>query len=99
MSFGQLHPLERLAEDELAGMEDERLVIRDAEQLGQIGLRGADVDEGVAVVPEDSEGSVEVEVDRRGLEVGRVVRADRDVTRLERRRMLRSERTLTNDAR
>ena len=40
----QLDPLERLAEDELARVEDERLVVRDLEQLGQVGLRAADVD-------------------------------------------------------
>ena len=43
----------------------------------------ADVDERVAVVAEDAEAAVEVEVDRRRLEVGRVVRVDADPARLE----------------
>ncbi len=81
----QLDPLERLAEDELTGMEDERLVVLDPEQLGQVGLGRADVDVRVAVVAEDPEAAVEVEVDRRRLEVGRVVRVDPDVAGLDRR--------------
>ena len=79
----QLHPLGGLAEHELAGMEDERLVVGDRQQLGQVRLRRPRVDEGVAVVAEHPEAAVEVEVDRRGLEVRRVVRVDPDPARLE----------------
>ena len=64
-------------------MEDERLVVLDRQQLGQVGLRRADVDVRVAVVAEDPERPVEVEVDRRRLEVVRVVRVDADRARLE----------------
>src|SRR5215218_1262892 len=35
---GQLNPLHGLAEDELAGVQDERLVVPDREQLGEVGL-------------------------------------------------------------
>ena len=79
----ELDPFERLAEHELAGMEDERLVVGDADDLGQVRLRRARVDVGVAVVAEDPELAVEVEVDRRRLEAGRVVRVDADPARLE----------------
>ena len=65
-------------------MEDERLVVGDRQHLGQVRLRRPDVDVRVAVVAEDPERAVEVEVDRRRLEVGRVVRPDRDLAGLER---------------
>ena len=65
-------------------MEDERLVVRDAQQLGQVGLGGTDVDVRVAVVAEDPERAVEMEVHRRGLEIDRVVRLDTDRPRLQR---------------
>ena len=74
--YGQLDPFERLAEDEFAGMKDERLVILDVEQLGEVRLRVAHVDVGVAVVAKDAEGPVEVQVDRRWLEIARVVGID-----------------------
>ena len=64
-------------------MEDERLVVVDPEQLGQVRLGGPDVDVGVAVVAEDPEAAVEVEVHRRRLEVVRVVRVDAHVPRLD----------------
>ena len=75
---GQLHPFQRLAEDEFARVKDEWLVIGDVEQLGQVRLRVAHVDVGVAVVAEDAERAVEVQVDRRWLEVARVVWIDAD---------------------
>jgi hypothetical protein len=37
----QLDPFERLAEHEFAGMEDERLVVGDVQQLGQVRLRSS----------------------------------------------------------
>ena len=46
------------------------------QQLRQVRLRRPRVDERVAVVAEDAEAPVEVEVHRRRLEVGRVVRVD-----------------------
>ena len=54
------------------------------EQLGQVRLGRPHVDERVAVVAEDPEAAVEVEVDRRRLEVVRVVRVDADGPGLER---------------
>ncbi len=59
-------------------MKDERLLVGDLEHLGQVGLGRADVDERIAVVAEDPEAPIEVEVDRRRLEVARVVRLDAD---------------------
>jgi hypothetical protein len=82
---GQLDPLVRLAEDEFARMEDERLVVGDREELGQIGLRRADVDVRVAIVAKDPERAIEVQVHGRWLQVGRVVRLDLDPAVLERR--------------
>ena len=61
------------------------LVLGDGQELGQVGLRRADVDVRVAVVAEDPEAAVEVEVDRRRLEVVRVVRLDPDRPGFERR--------------
>ena len=72
----QLDPLQGLPQDELARVQDERLVVGDAHQLGQVGLRRAHVDVRVAVVAEDPERSIEVEVHRRRLQVDRVVRLD-----------------------
>src|SRR5204863_10005463 len=50
---GQRHALERRAEHELAGVEDEGPVVVDLDQLGQLLLRLLDVDERVAGVVED----------------------------------------------
>ena len=83
--IGQLHPLERLAEDELARVEDEWLVGLDVQELREVGLRSADVDVRVAVVAKDPESPVEVQIDRGWLEVVRVVRVDPHAPRLERR--------------
>ena len=61
-------PLERGPERELAGMEDEGLVAGDLDQLGQLRLLLARVDDGRAVVAEDAEAVAEVEIDARGLD-------------------------------
>jgi hypothetical protein len=81
----QLDPFERLAEHELAGVQDERLVVVDLQELGQVRLRRADVDVRVAVVAEDPERPVEMEVDGARLEIRGVVRPDADLARFERR--------------
>ena len=81
----QLDPFERLAEHEFAGMEDERLVVADRQQLGQVGLWRPDIDVRVAVVPEDTERPIEMQIDGRRLEVLRVVRLDGDAAGIERR--------------
>ena len=71
--IGQGDPLERGAEDELAGMEDERLVAGDLDELGQLRLVRARVDDRGAGVAEDPEPVPEVEVDARRLDrVGQV---------------------------
>ena len=64
-------------------MEDERLVVADFEELGQVGLGLAGIDEGIPVVAEDPERPREVEVDRARLEIARVVRLDPDAPGLE----------------
>src|SRR5258705_11074592 len=64
-------------------MEDERLVVRDRQQLGQVRLRSPDVDIRVAVVAEDPKAPIEMEIDRAGLEVTRVVRPDRNLAGLD----------------
>ena len=63
-----MHALERRAEHELAGVEDERLVAVDLDQLGQVLLGLLDVDERVAGVAEDAEVAVDAHVDARRLE-------------------------------
>ena len=74
---GQPHPLERRAEHELAGVEDERLVA-DLDQLREVLLLLLHVDEGVEVVAEDAEVAVDAHVDARRLEQRRLVRVDLD---------------------
>ena len=65
---GKLDPLERRAEHELAGVEDERAVSGDLDELGQLFLRLLDVDERIARVVEDPEVAVDAYVDARRLE-------------------------------
>ena len=64
------------------------------QQLGQVRLRLADVDVGVAIVAEDTEAAIEVEVDRRRLEVLGSYGSMPIVPASIAARMSRSERTL-----
>ena len=80
---GQLHPLEGLAQDELARMEDEGLVAVDRGDLREAWLLDARVDVRVAVVVEDAEVAVQVEVHRRGLQAIGIEGVDADATLLE----------------
>src|SRR5919201_956197 len=73
---GELDALERRAEHELAGVEDERLLVADLDELRQILLRLLHVDERVARVVEDAEVAVDADVDARGLEERVVIRLD-----------------------
>ena len=75
---GQPHALERRAEHELAGVEDERLVAVHLDQLGQVLLSLLDVDERIARVAEDAEVAVDAHVDARRLEERFVVGLDAD---------------------
>ena len=75
---GQPDALERRAEHELAGMEDERVLVVDLDELGQLRLLDLDVDERIAVVVEDAEEPVDADVDARRLEKRLVVRVDLD---------------------
>ena len=76
---GQPHALERRAEHELAGVEDERVLVVDLHELGQLRLLDLDVDERIAVVVEDAEEPIDADVDARRLEERRVVRIDLDL--------------------
>jgi hypothetical protein len=80
---GKRHPLERRAEDELAGVEDERPLVVDLDQLRQLLLRLLDVDVRVTRVVEDPEEAVDADVDARWLEQRLVVRVDADPLLLE----------------
>ena len=79
----QRDPLERRAEHELARVEDERPLLVDLDELGQVLLRLLDVDERVARVAEDAEVAVDADVDARRLEQRRVVRVDLDAALVE----------------
>ncbi len=63
----QADPLERGAEHELAWVEDERLVIRHLDELGEVLHRLLDVDERVARVVKDPEEPVGPHVHARRL--------------------------------
>ena len=93
-SSGSVDPLVGGAEHELAGVEDERLGALDLDELGQVLLRVAHVDEGGARVVEHAEEAVDAQVDARGLYERLVVRVDGDAPSSSRRRIVRSERTI-----
>ncbi len=80
---GQRHALERRAEHELAGVEDERLVVGDLDELRQLLLLDLDVDVRIAGVPEHAEEAVDADVEARRLHERRVVRLDADPARLD----------------
>ena len=80
---GQPDPLERRAEHELAGVEDERLLVVDLDELGQLLLRLLDVDVRIAGVVEDPEEAVDAHVDARGLDQLLVERVDLDAALVE----------------
>jgi hypothetical protein len=71
------------AKDELTGMEDERRSVLDLDELGQVFLRLANVDIGIAVVVENPEVPVNANVDARRLEQRIVVRIDLDAAFLQ----------------
>ena len=68
---GDRHHLERGAEHELAGMEDEATVVGDLDELGEVLLRLLRIDEGRRVVAEHAEVAVDPQVDRRRLHARR----------------------------
>ena len=75
--------LERGAEHELAGVEDEGLVARRLDQLRQLGHGALDVDEAVAAVAEDAEAPVAAHVDRGRLHEGQIQRVEADAAAVE----------------
>jgi hypothetical protein len=75
-------------------MEDERLVTGDLDQLGELRLLLARVDDRGAVVAEDAEPVAEVEVDARRLDRLRQVRIDDDPAGVDLARMSRSDRIM-----
>ena len=74
----QLHPLERRAEHELAGVKDERIAVLDLHELRQPLLLALDVDVGIAVVAKDPKQAVDANIEARRLHQRRVVRIDHD---------------------
>ena len=68
---GERDPLQRRAEHELARVEDERAVVADLDELGEVLLRLLRVDERRRVVAEHAEVAVDVQVDRRRLDATR----------------------------
>src|SRR5512132_1810246 len=78
---GQAHPLDRRPEHELAGVQDEGLVVGDLDHLGQVRHLATDVDVRVARVREDAELAVDVQVDGRGLDACVIERLDLDAAR------------------
>ena len=65
-------PLRRGAEHELAGVQDERVVVGDLDQLGEVALVHLHVDDPAGVVAEHPEVAVAAQVDRRRLQAGLV---------------------------
>ena len=61
-------PFERRTENELAGMKDERLLVPDLHELGQLFLRLTHVDKRIPSVVEDPEEPIHAHVDARGLD-------------------------------
>ena len=75
---GERHALERRAQDELAGVEDERLVAGDLDELREVLLLRFHVDERVPGVAEHPEVTVDAHVQARRLHERRFVRIDAD---------------------
>ncbi len=75
---GQLDPLERRAEHELAGVQDERLAALDLDELGQPFLLPLHVDVRIPRVPEDPKEAIDAHIQAGRLHQGRVVWVDRD---------------------
>jgi hypothetical protein len=75
---GQLDPFERPPEAELAGVDDERLVVADRDLLGEVRRRLGEVDRGGAMVVEDAERVAKAQVDARRLHHRRAPRLDPD---------------------
>src|SRR5205085_828480 len=74
----QLHPLERPAQAELAGVDHERLVLRGHDLFREIVRRVAEVDRRYAVVVKDPERVTKPKVDTRRLHQARVPWLDSD---------------------
>jgi len=75
---GQLHPLGRRPQHELAGVKDEHRLFADLDELGEVLLVLLHVDVAHRVVAEDPEVTVDVQVDRRRLNRALVERLDGD---------------------
>ena len=81
----QLDPFLGAPEAELAGVDDERLVLVDDHLLGEVARRVAQVDRGHAVVVEDAERVAEPQVDAGRLDHRLVPRVDADPALLDER--------------
>ena len=72
------HELEGAAEDELAGVQGERLVRVDLDEVGKVGLVFGGIDERVLVVVEQAEEPIEAHIDARRLHHLEVERFEAD---------------------
>ena len=81
--IGQRDELERRPEHELAGVQDERLICGDVDQVREFRLIHGRIDERVLVVVEESEVPVEAHVDARGLDHLRIPRVEADSARVD----------------
>ena len=73
---GDAHPFERRSQDELPGMEDERLPLGDLDQLGEVLEVLPDVNHPHGVVAEQPKVAVDVEVHRGRLDAVESERVD-----------------------
>jgi len=79
----QLDSLQRRPEHELAGVEHERRLIGDLDELGEVGLGGAGVDFAVTMIDEDPKTVAHPEIDRRRLDMRTLVGIDEDSARVD----------------
>ena len=75
-SVGQAHALQRRSQDELAGVEDERLAVGDLDELGEVLEILPDVDHADGVIAEEPKVAVDVQVDGRRLDALGAERVD-----------------------
>ena len=96
---GQTQALERGAEHELAGMEDEGATLGDLDELGQIRHRLLHIDVRIATRMEDAEAGVAPYIDAAGLHERVVKRSSETRPSAIASRIERSERIISGDDR
>ena len=81
--FPSSRPLQRHGQDELAGVEDERVYLVDLLEVGEMRHLLLDVDVGQAVVAEDAELAAQAQVDAGRLEVALLPGVDDEPARFD----------------